>query len=405
MPAQLRRISEDQYPNWRKNLELTYGFDSGSDEDTFRPLVELDRTFGHFDNEKVVSTLSAFSLELSVPGDVVNCGGTTVVSVAPTHRRQGLLNEMMTAHLDDVRERSEPIAALWASESEIYGRFGYGRASNSAKVTIRRPQAPFDASAAAPGTVRVIDKDEAKALLPGFHDRYRLDQPGMFKRSEAWWENRIFSDLPSRRSGYTANRWAVVDGGDGIEGYTRYRVKSDQSEDGHSAGDVSVLELFGTTPSSWSGLWHFIINQDLISTFTASLRSPEDPIFDLLAGPRRAQSMVNDGIWVRIMDVANALEARSYQGSWAGVLRVHDDRSYAEGTFEVELASDGTSVESSSKEPDIEIQASDLGQIYLGRSALAGLARAGRVAGDLDTLRAVDRAFAWDPQPWCPEIF
>jgi predicted acetyltransferase len=43
----------------------------------------------------------------------------------------------MTAQLQAVRDRgTEPVAALWASEGAIYGRFGYGLASGQAHYDI-----------------------------------------------------------------------------------------------------------------------------------------------------------------------------------------------------------------------------------------------------------------------------
>jgi predicted acetyltransferase len=163
--------------------------------------------------------------------------------------------------------------------------------------------------------------------------------------------------------------------------------------------------LFATTAGGWSGLWSFVLNHDLIGTFIASLRTPRDPIFDLLAGPRRARAVVNDGMWVRIMDPRAALEARSYQSPFHGVIKIVDELGYASGTFELDLSPDGAEVVPSSKSPDIILMVADLGAIYMGRPALAGLARVGRVSGDIDMLKQADRAFNWYPQPWCPEVF
>ncbi|MEX1037470.1 MAG: GNAT family N-acetyltransferase [Acidimicrobiia bacterium] len=405
MALELRRIDEASYPGFVKNLERTFGFDYNPDEDTLRPVLELDRAFGHFDGKEAVSTLGAFSLEMTVPGNVVSCGGTTVVTVSPTRRRQGLLTEMMQRHFADVLEHDEPIAALWAAESEIYGRFGFGRASTTAGIMVHRRGHALSRHAPETRPVRLVDKDEAEALVPPFHDRFRVGQPGMFRRSPEWWQTRVFSDLPSRRGGFTAWRWAVVDGDDGIGGYARYRTKSGPGEDGHSGTEMGITDLFANTPESWASLWSFLLNHDLVARFTAKLRSPDDPIFDLLAGSRRAQTEVSDGLWVRVMDVAEALTARKYRAGFHGVIEVHDPMGLAGGTFRLETSEDGSECEPSSAEPNIVMDIEDLGAVYLGSEGFRRLARAGRTAGDASMMAEADLAFGWDPQPWCPEIF
>ncbi|HEY5889734.1 MAG TPA: GNAT family N-acetyltransferase [Acidimicrobiia bacterium] len=402
---QLQQLTEDRYLDWVKNLDLTFAFDYNPDEDTLHDLLEMDRTFGHWVDGRFVSTVSAFPLHLTVPGGVVPCGGTSVITVSPTHRRQGLLNEMMQHHLDDIRDREEPIAALWASEPEIYGRYGYGSASISATIKVSHPYPPLAPGIAGPASVRLIDNDEAMRLIPPFHDRFRKDQPGMFERWPEWWNKRIFNDPPGRRNGYTANRWVVAGDGDGLNGYARYRVKADWGEDGYGRGEVAVLELFADSAGGWVGLWSYLLNQDLMRTFVARLRSPDDPILDILAGSRRARPTTSDGIWVRIMDVVKALEARSYSSDFNGVIEVRDPFGTAGGTFSIDITTEGAEVKPTDAPAEISLDIRDLGAIYLGRPGLARMNRVGRVAGDLDRLRSVDAAFAWETQPWCPEIF
>jgi predicted acetyltransferase len=402
---ELRGVDESSYLDWVNNLDLTFAFDYNPEEDTLRTLLDMGRTFGHWDDQRFVSTISAFPLQMTVPGNVVPCGGTTVVTVAPTHRRQGLLNEMMERHFEDIREHDEPIAALWASESEIYGRYGFGAASLTAQVRVNRPYPPFAPHVAEPAPVRLVNEEEARVLVPPFHDEFRVSQPGMFARWEQWWNGRVFNDIPSRRNGYTANRWVVVDGGGGIGGYARYRVKGSFGDDGYGDGEVAIFELFAEAPEAWAGLWSYLLSQDLMTSFVARLRSPDDPIFDLLAGPRRARPVVSDGVWVRIMDVVAALEARAYSADFQGNVRVIDPMGMTDGTFHLDLSTDGARVKRVESDPDITLDVRDLGAVYLGRPGLARMSRTGRVEGDPDVLRKADLAFSWDPQPWCPEIF
>ena len=152
---------------------LSIGQESNPEKsERFSRLMPFDRMHAAWDGDKIVGGAGSFPFPLSVPGGTLPCAGTTVVGVAPTHRRRGVLTSMMRAHLDDVHERGEPIAALWASEETIYGRFGYGRAAFAGEVAIPREYVQFVAPREPTGTMRIvdayhpIDKLRVKGLLP-----------------------------------------------------------------------------------------------------------------------------------------------------------------------------------------------------------------------------------------------
>jgi predicted acetyltransferase len=404
MPVEFRAIRADEFEQLRQAAGFAFGFDPHPDDDRFRALIPIDRTLCGFDQGRIVATSGAFELEMTVPGGVVPCGGTTIVSVSPTHRRQGILRRMMKAHLDDVREHDEPIAALWATDSAIYGRFGYGCAAICHEIEVKRGHVDFHRLAPMAGPVRPVSVEEAGRALPPFFDEVGADIPGFFARTPSWWEHRRFSDPDHDRHGMTSHRFVVVDGEDGIEGYAQYRSKLDWA-DGHGAGRLEVIELIGTTPGSWASLWSFILNHDLLGKVTADLRPPWDPVFDLLAGTRRVSAGRSDSLWVRIMDIPAALTARAYHGPVDLVLAVADPLAEVSGTYS--LRAHGAEVECTqvSADADVTLDLEDLGACYMGRARFRELARAGRVSGDGAALAALDRAFTWDPQPWCPEIF
>ncbi len=405
MAVDLRPVTEDEYPAFVANLELTFGFDRDPEEDRLRPIFEFDRAIGHFDGDQIVSTLGAFSLQMSVPGAVLPCGGTSVVTVAPTHRRSGLLRELMTRLLQDVQDRGEPMAALWASESEIYGRFGYGHATDSAELSFHRLGASLSRHAPQVPETRWLTLDEARQSIPQFHDAFRTGQPGMFARSAEWWNARVFTESAHRNDGATDARWVVVDGDGGIDGYVRYRVKSGFGDDGHFGNEVQVVDLFANTPAAWAGLWSYILSQDLATKVVARLRSPQDPVFGLLAGRRRAKTHVSDGLWLRLVDIPSALSQRRYSTTFSGVFEVHDPMGMSGGRFRLDASSEGATCESTSDDPDITLDIEDLGASFLGNANFFQAGRAGRLTGDTQTLKSADLAFSWSPRPWCPEIF
>lgn len=404
MPLEFRAVAPDEFETMRQTMGLVFGFDPPEGDERFRRLVPLDRTRCGFDNGKMVSTCGTFGLEMTVPGGIVECGGTTMISVAPTHRRRGLLREMMRAHLDDVKEHEEPIAALWASDSAIYGRFGYGCASLCYEITVDREHVDLHRLAPDPTPVRMVDRDEALRVAPSVFEQLRAEVPGFFDRSEDWWESRSFRDSESAREGATSLRYAVADGDDGVTGYVTYRTKSDW-EEGHGSGEVRVKDLFAITPEAWSGLWSFVLNQDLVTRTVADLRPTDDPVFDLLEGGRRARALRSDALWVRIMDIPAALAARTYSGDLDLVIDVTDPLGDLSGTYRLEVLDSEVSCFRTNDEPEVSLDLEDLGAAYLGRPRFQTLSRLGRVAGPPPALAALDTAFRWDPQPWCPEIF
>ncbi len=403
MATEIRAIRPDEFEDFRRTMGLVFGFDPPNGNNRVLRLLPLDRTRCGFDGGKMISTSGAYGLQMTVPGGEVACGGTTAVVVAPTHRRQGVLREMMRAHLDDVKEHGEPIAALWASDSAIYGRFGYGCASICYDIEIEPDHATLSRLAPQPGMARMIDRAEALELAPPLYDRLRMEIPGFFARTPHWWEDRSFWD--SESAGDTTNlRFAVVDGADGAAGFASFRTKAHWDE-GHGSGKVIVQDLFASTPEAWAGIWALVANQDLVSRVECGLRPEWDPIFDLLAGTRRALTLRYDALWVRLMDVPAALTARSYAAPVDVVFGVADPIGDLTGSYLLRADLDGAECAPTTREPSVMLDLEDLSAAYMGRSRFRQWARAGRLSGAPDALAALDSAFDWDPQPWCPELF
>ena len=403
MATVIRAIGPDEFEDMRRTMGLVFGFDPPEGENRVMRLLPLDRTRCGFEGGEMVSTSGAYSLQMTVPGGQVACGGTTAVTVAPTHRRQGVLRDMMRAHLDDVKEHGEPIAALWASDSAIYGRFGYGCASICYDIAVEPEHATLGRLAPQPGRARMIDRREALEVVPPLYDRLRMEIPGFFARTPHWWEDRSFWD--SESAGDTTNlRFAVIDDDDGVTGFASFRTKA-QWDEGHGSGKVTVQDLFAATPEAWAGIWSLVANQDLVARVEAGLRPPWDPIFDLLAGTRRALTFRYDALWVRLMDVPGALTARSYSAPVDVVLGVEDPFGDLTGSYRLQADSEGAECAVTNDRPAVLLDLEDLSAAYMGRPRFRQWAYAGRLSGTDESLAAMDAAFTWHPQPWCPELF
>jgi predicted acetyltransferase len=369
----------------------------------FTQSLPLERMHAAFENGNIVGGAGVFPFEFSVPGGSVRCAGVTVVGVYPTHRRRGVLRTMMRAQLDDIHERGEPIAALWASEESIYGRFGYGMASESGEITLAREHSKYALPFELQGQVRFLDSDEALDVLPPLWDAAFAETPGMFRRERPWWENRTIADPPERRDGGGPKRFPVVEIDGKAEAYAIYR-HNPSWEEGSSSAKLSVIEAIGATPRGTAEMWRFLLDIDWQATIESYLLPVDHPLFFLLAEPRRMKFRVGDGLWVRLVDVGAALSARTYAQDGELVIEVVDEFApWNAGRWKL---SNGA-CERTEDDADLRCDVTTLGSVYLGGFSFRQLFRAFRVEELRDG--AIDRADAIFRRagvaPWCPEIF
>jgi predicted acetyltransferase len=338
-----------------------------------------------------------------VPGGSLACSGITVVGVAPTHRRRGVLTAMMRAQLDAAHERGEPLAALWSSEAPIYGRFGYGLASWHGEFELEQDRAQYAAPLERRGSVRFVDADDAKELLPPVWDAVFRERPGMFARTPTWWESRIVDDAEDRRPpGAGPKRFAVLDLDGNAAAYAVYRHHP-KWEGGVSVGKIAVSEALATSPQAWAEIWRFVLDIDWAKTVTSMLLPPDHPLFFLLAEPRRLNYRVSDALWMRLVDVGAALSRRTYTARERIVFDVRDAFCpWNEGRWAV----DGDGAQRTEDEPDIRLDARELGSVYLGGVTFAQLQQGLRLEEvKPGAIARADALFHHPLHPWCPEIF
>jgi len=376
------------------------GYPTDEQLERFGQLLPLDRMHAAFDGDEIVAGAGVFPFELSVPGGSLQCAGVSVVGVYPTHRRQGALRALMDEQLRDVHERGEPIAALWASEETIYGRFGYGLASWVGELTLPREWNAFAQPLERRGRVRFVERDEAASLLPPVWEGLRAQRPGMFARAEAWWTLRTLR-VPDEEKA-NPKRIVVLELDGAVQAYAIYKSAM-KFEEGIADSTLEVTEAIGTTEQATAELWRFLLDIDWQAKVHTALAPPDHPLFFLLASPRRAKYRMGDGLWVRIVDVGAALSGRLYTGDGAVVFEVRDAVCpWNEGRWRVSAAG----AERVDSAADIALDVSALGSASLGAISFGQL-RAGLRLQEL-TEGAVEKAdvlFAWRPLPWCPEIF
>lgn len=403
-----RPVTDEEFPRFLATGMRAFGTACRDEHVTRERLVfELDRTTGMFDGDRLVGTGGIFSLQMSVPGRVVPVAGVTFVSVAATHRRRGLLTRLMRHQLHGLHAAGrEPIAALWASESSIYRRFGYGPASQTVSVEIRRDARAIDDDRVAQrADFRLSLRDEpAETVLPeiaAIHAAHLPDAPGEFARDDRWWQYRLSEATVERRSGWTPLSAVVISD----TGYALYRTKSEWS-DGVAAGEVEILEIVAAEPTAQLVLWDYLLRRDLMATWRAWL-AIDDPILLAAADSRRLHARLADNLWVRIVDVDRALAARRYSVDIDLVLEVADEFCpWNNGRWRLIGGPDGASCEPTRQSAHLAVPAWALGAAYLGTTSLYQLARGGWVsASSPAALAQAASAFRWPAAAHCSLVF
>ena len=405
---ELRPIERAEFPAFYRCLSDVFGEDvRDSDREDLGTVFEPERSLAAFDAGEVVATAGIYTRDLTVPGGPRPVAGVTVVSVQPTHRRRGLLTEMMRRQLSGLREeQQEPVAALWASEASIYGRFGYGVAARQAswrgdKTRLRlRPEVPVGS-----GRVVLAPPERARPHQIAVYEAVRPHTPGFLGRPGRWWD-RAFADPEHHRDGGTARRHALHIEQDGsVTGYATYRLKGEWTDEG-PRGEVRVQDVLATTPAAHAALWAFLAGIDLYPRLARDKAPLDDPLPYLLADVRAVRVEAYDSLWVRLADVGRALAARAYRAPVDVVLDVRDAFCpWNAGTWRLSGDATGAVCERSTDPADLTLSARELGAAYLGGPTLLSMAGAGLVTGPAGALAAASLAFSGERQPWCPEVF
>jgi predicted acetyltransferase len=412
---ELRPVETSEVGSFVRSVEVAFGAVPSDEEAAYSESVtEPPKTLAVFDGGRIVATAGWNDYELTLPSrrgtqfPGLTVPGVTAVGVHPTHRRRGLLTRMMTRQLSDLRQRGDVMAILTASESVIYGRFGYGLAQSHQDISISTGRAGFRRAVAGSGRIRLTEPDEASKVLPDLHDRARRLRPGEINRGPQWWDWE-FKDPEKDREGGKARFYAVHESDSGEpDGYASYRYHSAWPS-GVPDSRVAIGDIVALAPDVRAGLWRYLLDLDLVGEVGWNQCPLDDPLRWLLADPRQLHTTaVHDHIWLRIIDVARSLAARGYGTEDRVVLDVHGDDPESTGRWVVETGATGGECRKARKadKTDLTLGLDDLGAVYLGGVAPSVLAAAGRVTEQVPgALARADAAFASPVAPFCSTGF
>lgn len=391
MGIELRAPTEDDWVPMTNTDGRAFGFVyTEEDRAERRPVVDLSRFRILVDGGEIVGVAGSYALDMTVPGGTtVPTGGVTWVSVAATHRRQGLLHRLMEAVHSDIDDRGEPLAALGASEGTIYERFGYGVAMRSRAVTITKSDAAWRPGVEVPvGDVRFVDGADAGGHFSALWEQFRRQRPAEVSRSDAW--HALSMTMGAKpRGGLTPEFYLAHPGG-----YAAFRLK-ERWEPSGAQHRMDITKLVAVTPEAHLALWHVLLNTDLVAEITTEFLPFDDPLPHLLANHRAIRTTsVRDATWVAMRDVKTCLEARTYGLDGELVIEADGVR------WRLEASPEGATCRRVRSTPDLVTTGPGLSALLLGDVRPSELAAGRRLTGrNAEVLHRGDLMFICSPGP------
>jgi predicted acetyltransferase len=403
----LRTLTGSNFDQVAEFAELVFHDPPDSDQARVlgRDIFQLDqgRAIGIFDGEQLAGVGAMDGFEMSVPGGLLGLAGVLFIGVSPTHRRRGVMSRMIRHQLNTLHEAGlEPLAGLTASESAIYGRFGYGVASYGAWFTVPRHRAGLRP---VPGVndvrVRLVPTADSVEVCEEIHARQVGKRAGMLVRPD-YWARAYGTDVEAWREGRSVLRTVLAERDGMAVGYARYRSKGDYASNGVAIGHADVSEIYADDAAGYAALAGYLLELDLIGG-TKFLRQPLDSVLvHLLTDFRAAEMRVRDNLYLRLVDVDRALAGRTYAAPVNVVIELTDGLcSWNAGRWRLTGDEKGASCIRTEDAADLALDVRELASVYLGGSTLAALAQAGLIT-ELRPGAVADasRAFATDLAPW-----
>jgi predicted acetyltransferase len=389
--------------------ESAFGEDS-HEEDINSPVFEVlddDRTFVAWDGDQIVGTCANFTLTTSTPGGSLPSAGVTFIGVRPTHRRRGVMTAMLAKLHADGLARNEPVAVLWSADAAIYGRFGYGLATQRVSVEIPHAHAELlNAPTDSTLRLRMVDSANDFELIAPIYRGVEQSRGGVLGIDERWNRRHVYNP-PHFRDGATRVQTVVAEDDNGVRGFVRYALKSSWPSGRYAEGTVVLYRLMSADTAAHAALWRYCLSVDLMTKTTWWNLPVDDPLLTWLEHSRQTNRQTTDALWLRILDLPTALAGRTYSRDIDMTIDVVDSRIVENaGTWRLSAGPEGASCTRSSGAPDLTLDIRSLGATLLGGPTLQSHGDAGWITEHTEgALAAASAAFRSERAPYCPFVF
>jgi len=383
-----------------------YGGDHGDGEQNVAATRNrAEWTLCAFDGATMVASYATIPFTMRANGTAMAMGGVSIVGTVPEYRRRGLLRTLTEQSFENMREKGQTVAALWASQAAIYQRFGYSMCSvrrtyevDTVDLRLLEPVAHDLAVAREP-------LEEAFDTLKSVYRTFVAERTCYLHRSTALWQANALSDRAADGPVHVA---VCRDGAGEAQGYLVYTLRGGGRVN-HPARsqEIIIRDLAWLTIDACRALWEFIGRHDLVGRVRWENAPADDPTWALLSEPRLLNARDREGAYFRIVDVPAALTGRGYHADGECVIAVTPDREtpWNAGTWRVTVSGGRAEVSPTTAAADVTFSISSLASAFTGFRRVRLLANWGLVTGSDEAIGRADVLLATRYAPSCPDNF
>ncbi|MEO5511254.1 MAG: GNAT family N-acetyltransferase [Longimicrobiales bacterium] len=359
-------------------------------------------------DDRVVAALQLHPVRQWIGGKLLPVAAVGTVSIAPTHRKQGLAADLMTAALRAAHDRGDVGSSLYPFRSSFYQKLGYGQSGEALQYQIAPSLLPDSDERM---SVELIDTDEGRAEVLSYYGAWAREQTGQLERTTRLWTH-LADAADHALVGYRPSPGAP------LEGYALVAYRPDLPR---AERYIEVEELVWTTPGARRGLygwlasladqWDRVVIRALPSHRLGDwIREVRLPVLGVpLWGLWRPGAALMMGTMFRLVNAEAAFEDRPAAGSVSVGLEVVDDQlSSNAGSWR--LLCDGgraslTRTGASSVDATLRLDVSTLSRLFVSSLKATDALTAGLLECDnASVLPQLDAALAL-PEPWTFDRF
>jgi len=183
-----------QWPDVARQIYDGFGDASEFDQDALNEQARRpERRIAVRSDKQCIGGCFSYQMRLAVPShsdkpnQSIAVAGLAGVAVSPAAQGRGALTAMMRYHLRQVKNLGDAASVLMASESGLYGRYGYAVATEMAQwhINIRE----FSLQCELDGSIVLLhDRSEMHRRLASLHQTHCTLQAGELLRDPLWWQ-------------------------------------------------------------------------------------------------------------------------------------------------------------------------------------------------------------------------